>query len=255
MIGKNMHRYIILMLAYFVSFDFLIARDIDSLLMRIYDRAQQQEIAREQMCDYSYHQSVHFIKRDGDGDIEEQSLREFKVYVRPPDFNKRLLISAQNYKHGNWSDVTAAECNKERKTESQQFSLTEMVAPENRSMYSFAVSDTGTEKQDSLICLTVRAIKKDDKHFDGRLWFRAEDYTLIRAELKPSDTSVGIKSMCMKFDMASVENYWLPARVFLEAHLSFLFFFKGSIQTTIDFSDYQLNQDLPDSLLFEDPEN
>ena len=201
------------------------------------------------MGDHSYLQSVHFIKREGDGDIDEQSKRVFRVYVRPPDFVKRVLISAQNYTHGIWEDVTAAEKNKNRKSESQQFSLTEIVSPEKRSAYIFTRSSTNETKYDSVLHLSVQAIKKNVDRFDGELWFRTQDYVLKRAKLRPSETPTGVDSMQMQFELMSVGNYWLPASIYLEAYISFLFFFKGSIQTTIDFSNYSLEQVIPDSIL------
>jgi hypothetical protein len=249
----RIYKYIALFI--FISVYLIYAQNIGILLDHIYDRAIQQQQARAEMADYSYQQSVLFIKKDGDGDIDEQSRRVFRVYARPHDFIKRILISAENYEDGRWEDVTSAERNKDRQSESQQFSLTEIVSPHARSAYNFSLLDTTKINGDSILHMSVGAIEKDEEVFDGELWFRTTDYILVKAALQPSETPMGVDSMRMVFDLHQVGDYWLPESVYIEAHISFLFFFKGSIETTIEFSDYQLKQTIPDSLISKKSDN
>ena len=69
---------------------------LPDLIDRIYKQTTEQEIKIDSLSNYQYHQKIHFVKRDGDDEIDEQSKREFMVYVRSQSQKQRKLISAKN---------------------------------------------------------------------------------------------------------------------------------------------------------------
>jgi hypothetical protein len=230
---------------------FVHSQTVDEFIEHIYQRANEQKKEQDQMGDYVFRQAVHFTKLDGDGDIDEQSRRSFQVYVRPPDLTKRVLISAENYEDGKWIDVTMDERKENRKTESRQFSLLEMVAPDVRDNYRFNIMDTIISDNMNIYCIGVTAKEKAEEYFDGKLWIEGRDYSLTRAVLTPSDMPTGLESMMMSFDLQKIGGYWLPKKVLLEAHISFLFIFKGKIKTTIQFTNHKFYQYIPDSMFLD----
>jgi hypothetical protein len=230
---------------------FLHAQAVDELIDHVYQREIQLQNEREKMRDYVFRQAVHFTKMDGDGEVEEQSKRIFQVYVRPPDLTKRILISAKNYEDGRWIDVTRDERKKNRKTESQKFSLLEMVAPDVRENYMFNMIEKIISDSMIIYRIGIKAKEKNEEYFDGELWIEGEEYSLTKAILTPSDLPTGLESMVMSFRIHPLNGYWLPKNVLLEAHISFLFLFKGQIKTEIQFNDYKLDQTIPDSVFLD----
>jgi hypothetical protein len=223
---------------------------IPDMVDRIYKQTTDQEIRIDSLSDYQYHQKIHFIKMDGDDEIDEQSKREFIVYVRSRNQRHRTLISAFEYDDEQWIDVTEREKNKEdeSETKSMKFSLLEMVAPENREKYHFEWVDGEKIQENTTIHLSVKPIEEDEEKFSGDLWFEKENYNLVKAKLMPSDYPTGVQEMMMEFDMAEYGEVWLPDKISFQAAISFLFIFKGKVFSEIIFEDYLFNQSLPDSL-------
>lgn len=243
----------ILLLIFFfsaISIYSLQAQSIKEILDAAYQQTLQQESLMDSLGMYSYIQRIHFSKMDGDGEVEEQSKREFLVRVKKKDILDRQLISAYNYEEDEWINVSDKEKENKQKKESssQEFSLTEMVAPERRDEYKFEF--VGEEQIDEKITLHlyVEPLEKDEEKFSGDLWFSDSDYGLIKAILIPSDTPTGVKSMTMEFNMVRFQEVWLPAKIIFNAEISFLFIFKGKIESEIVFDDYRFDQTFPDSL-------
>lgn len=230
------------------------AQNIDRIIDNIYNTVLSQESLLDSLGGYSYVQTITFKKLDGDGEIEEQSQRDFIVKVRSANQRHRELLAASDYEDGSWIDVTEKEKNKKYKQESQshKFSLTEMVSPEQRTFYRFKL--IGNEKRDKFdtVHLFIEPIEEDDEKFVGDLWFELNGYTLVRAELRPSDSPIGVDSMIMKFEMQPYEGVWLPRKIIFDARISFLFFIKGAVYSEILFNDYLFNQSFADSLFLND---
>ncbi len=230
------------------------AQNVDRIIDNIYNTVLSQESLLDSLGGYSYVQTINFKKLDGNGEIEEQSQRDFIVKVRSPNQRHRELIAASDYEDGSWNDVTGREKNKKYKPESQshKFSLTEMVSPEQRPFYHFKL--IGTEKTDKFdtVHLYIEPIEEDDEKFAGDLWFERNGYALVRAELIPSDNPIGVDSMIMRFEMRPYDGIWLPQKIIFDARISFLFFFKGAIYSEILFNDYHFNQSFADSLFLND---
>ncbi len=223
---------------------------IPDIIERIYHQTVEQEIRIDSLSNYQYHQKIHFIKMDGDDEIDEQSKREFIVYVRSQNQKHRKLISAFEYDEDQWIDVTEREKNKEdeSKSKSMKFSLLEMVAPENRENYLFELVDETTIHAYETIHLSVKSLEEDEERFSGDLWFEKENYNLVKAKLIPSDYPTGVQEMMMEFEMAKSGDIWLPEKITFHAAISFLFIFKGKVFSEIIFEDYLFNQSFPDSL-------
>ena len=226
------------------------AQTIPDIIDRIYKQTTEQEIRIDSLSEYQYHQKIHFIKMDGDDQIDEQSKREFIVFVRSQDQKHRKLISAFEYDDDQWIDITEREKNQrdESKTKSMKFSLLEMVAPENREDYFFEVVDEATIHAYETIHLSVKALEEDEERFSGDLWFEKENYNLVKAKLMPSDYPTGVQEMMMEFEMAEFGDVWLPENITFQATISFLFIFKGKVFSEIIFKDYLFNQSFSDSL-------
>jgi len=215
-------------------------QNVDEIVEQIYQQTLVHEEHLDSLENYSYMQRIHFIKMDGDGEIEEQSKREYLVKVFSRDQRERELISAFDYEDLNWIDVTTKEKNKEPKErESARFSLTEMVSPKARGEYTFSLSGDKEINGLKTIHLTVEPIEEDEEKFSGDLWFERESYNLVQARLKPSDNPTGVESMVMNFSMEKYNDVWLPQKITFEAEVSFLIIFKGKIFSEIRFEDYQ----------------
>lgn len=217
---------------------------LNEILDKIYMQEQEQENQKKNLGDYKYKQFIHFVKMDGDGEIDEQSKREFFIYVKSDSIRKRQLISALDYEDGAWKDITEKKKNSKVKSErrSKRFSLSEMVSPEYRQFYEFEI--IGEKFIDTLntIQLRVYPIEEDEDRFKGDLWFDLKDYNLIKAELIPSDMPTFVDEMSMFFKMQKIDSIWFPKKINFQADVSVLFFFSGKIHSEILFSDFEFNQ-------------
>lgn len=233
------------------------ANSLDDLVEKIYQADQRQKEARDQLKDYKFRQIVEFRKMDSDGEIEEQSFRDYEILAREPELRKRNLVSARDFEDGQWIDVTQKEIDKEKsgkKKESRgvKFSLSDIFSPENRGDYKFS------KKADKMIggenCLHIYAEPKeeDEDKFKGDLWFLESSSLLCRAELTPSDYPMGVKQMKMLFEMESQNGIMFPTYIKFNATISFLFVFNGQIESEIKFTDYAFNQTFDDAV-FEQP--
>ena len=222
----------------------LYGQNVDEIVERVYQQTLVHEEQLDSLKNYSCVQKVHFIKMDGDAEIEEQSKREYLVKVFSRDERERELISAFDYEDQNWIDVTMKEKNKEPKErESAKFSLTEIVSPKARDEYTFSQSGDEFINGVETIHLTVEPIEEDEEKFAGDLWFEREAYNLVQARLKPSDTPTGVESMIMDFSMGKYNDVWLPQKITFEAEVSFLIIFKGKIFSEIRFEDYRFSEE------------
>jgi len=224
------------------------AQEVDTLIENIYRQNLQQEQKLMQMSDYLFKQRIDFIKKDGDGDIDEQSQREFVVYVRPPDQQKRILIKARDYADGEWQDITEKRRSGRHKGEGNKFSLNEIFNPEARKNYLFNYQGVEWVDGHHSERIQVTALEAGENRFNGELWFARGELDLVKAILSPSELPGSVDSMQMVFDMQKVNGYWVPKHIEMRAEISFLFFFSGIIESDILFYDYQFNQQFPDSI-------
>ena len=224
------------------------AQNVDSLIERIYQQNAENEAKLSETGDYRFKQVVEFIKFDGDDEIEEQSYREFEVLVKQPDVHKRILVSARDFEDGEWQDVTEERKNSQERGESKEFSLNEMVGPESRNLYRFTYLGRELLGEISVEHIKAQVIEPDEDRFNGDLWFDAGEFNILKARLVPSDFPTGVDSMLMDFEMQQVNGFWMPAKIHLEAEISFLFFFSGKIQSDIIFSDYEFDQKFEDEI-------
>jgi len=217
---------------------------LNEILNKIHWQGEKQEKQRQNLGDYKYKQFIHFQKLDGDGEIDEQSKREFIIYVKSDTIRKRQLISALDYEDGEWIDITEKKKNSKVKSESRSksFSLSEMVSPENRQFYEFEIR--GEKFVDTLntIHLNVNPSEEDEDRFKGDLWFESKDYSLVKAELIPSEMPTFVDDMFMFFNMQKIDSLWFPQKIEFGADVSVLFFFSGKIYSEITFSEFKFNQ-------------
>jgi hypothetical protein len=227
------------------------AQDIGEIVENIYQRTVVQEALLDNLGNYSHVQKVHFTKLDGDEEIDEESKREFQVNVRSSDLRHRELISASEFKDGQWSDITVEEKSKKMKaqTRSQKFSLGEMVGPEERGKYQFRLVGEDFLKGHETIHLYVEPLEDEEESFKGDLWFDKTDYNLIQAKLIPSEFPTGVENMMMEFYLEKYGQLWLPVKINFEAEISFLFIFRGRIISEILFEDYKFDQSFNDSVI------
>lgn len=227
----------------------VIPNEVNSILNKIHVQSQKQEEQQKTLGDYKFNQYIHFKKYDGDDDIDEQSKREFNIYVKSNSLRKRELISASNFEDGKWIDVTMEEKNntKEKHRESKSFSLSEIVSPENRKLYKFEI--IGEEYIDSLktIHLKATSIEEEEDRFQGQLWFETNDYNLVKAELKPSEMPTFVDDMQMFFELQKVDSLWFPKIIQFDAEVGILFLFSGKIHSEIMFSEFEFNQRFEDN--------
>lgn len=240
-------RIIMVIMLFLISiqlFGQIIPNDIGLILDKIHLQSQKQEKIQESLGDYKYKQFIHFIKMDGDGEIEEQSKREYNIYVKSDTLRKRELISALQYEDSVWTDITSKEKSspREKHSESKSFSLSEMVGPENRQLYEFEVGGEEYIKGFNTIHLIAKAIEEDEDRFQGQLWFETSDFSLVKAELSPSDMPTFVDDMKMFFEMQNVDSLWFPKKIEFDAEVGILFLFSGIIHSEISFSDFEFNQ-------------
>jgi hypothetical protein len=218
-------------------------QSVDEIVERIYQQTLVHEEQLDSLKNYSYVQKIHFIKMDGDGEIEEQSKREYLVKVISREQRERDLISALDFEDQNWVDVTTEEKNKAPKErEGARFSLTEIVSPERRGEYTFSLSGDELVNDSQTVHLRVKPIEEDEEKFSGDLWFESNSYDLVKARLMPSDNPTGVESMVMDFSMGKYNDVWLPEKITFEAEVSFLIIFKGKIFSEIRFVDYRFEE-------------
>jgi hypothetical protein len=220
------------------------AQDINEILDKVYQQNLQQDELKKELGNYKYKQSIHFVKLDGDGEIDEQSKHEYYIYVKSDSLRKRELLFALEYEDGEWTDITEKEksSSKEKKSVSKSFSLSEMVSPENRLLYNFEVQNEEYIDTLNIIHLIVTPLEEDEDKFQGQLWFETKNYNLVKAELVPSEMPTFVNQMFMFFDMQKLDSLWFPKKVQFEADVSFLFFFRGKIHSEITFSDFEFHQ-------------
>jgi hypothetical protein len=216
---------------------------VDEVVEKTYQQTLIHEGQLDSLKDYSYVQKIHFIKMDGDGEIEAQSKREFLVKVRSREQHERELIAAYDYEDDVWVNVTEKEKNKEQNEgKSVKFSLTEMVSPEARNNYRFTPVGDEFINGFQTLHLSVKPIEVDEDKFAGELWLVKDTYSLIKARLRPSENPTGIEKMLMNFTMSKINDIWLPVKITFEAEVSFLIIFKGKIFSEITFEDYRFGE-------------
>jgi hypothetical protein len=216
---------------------------VEQLVENIYQKTLLHEARLDSLKDYSHIQRILFIKMDGDGEIEEQSKREYLVKVRSRNQRLRELISAYNYEDETWINVTEEEKSKKPKeSQSAKFSLTEMVAPEARVNYEFNLIGDDYVNGVNTIHLYVEPYETDEEKFAGDMWFETDSYALVQANLSPSENPTGVEKMLMSFSMRKVGQVWLPELITFEAEVSFLIIFKGKIFSEIRFEDYRFKE-------------
>lgn len=221
----------------------LSAQDLNTLIDRISEMSAKRALEDSTRGPYSYNQFVHFVKMDGDGEIEEQSERRFTVNVDSNGTRDRKLLSGRKWEDGEWTDVTEEEKNKKHKEKSHgvSFSLDEMFGTEARKNYQFKIVERPLYRGYETIRINAVYNDEDEDHFNGDLWIDKNSNNVIHAELQPSDNPTGVDSMIMKFDMAPFGGKWMPSQIEFEAEISFLFIFNGRIKSHIEFSDYRFN--------------
>jgi len=244
-------RTIVCIFFLFIAFQIqaqVIPNYIDSILDKINLQSQKQDALQKQLGNYKFKQFIHFIKYDGDGEINEQSKREFYIYVKYDSLRKRELISALDFEDGEWVDVTEDEKNdkKQKESESKSFSLSEMVSSENRNLYEFEI--IGQEYIDTLntIHIKVTSIEEDEDRFQGNLWFETQNYNLVKADLSPSEMPTFVDNMQMYFEMQKIGSIWFPKKIQFAAEVDVLFLFSGKIYSDIIFSEFEFNQQFND---------
>jgi hypothetical protein len=246
---KNITNVIYITLVMIIIISEVQGQDIDEIVENIYQQVLIHETQLDTLRNYSFIQKIHFIKMDGDGELEEQSKREFLVRVRSQEIRHRVLIAAYDFKNDQWEDVTETEKNqKQTENKGVKFSLTEMVSPEMRKHYEFSM--VGDENIDSIktIHLSVNPFEEDEEKFSGDLWFEKQSFSLVQAKLVPSEYPTAVEDMIMTFSMRRIGEIWLPVSVIFKAEVSFLIIFKGNILSEIHFEDYLFDQSFSESL-------
>jgi hypothetical protein len=214
---------LILILNTNIFFHLVYSQGIDEIVEDIYQQTIIHESRLDSLRNYSHVQKIHFIKMDGDGDIEEQSKRDFLVRIRSKDIRHRELISALDFDEEDWVDVTEKERNKRQaESKSVSFSLTEIISPEMRKNYVFNIVGEEVIGSFNTIHLTVKPLEEDEDKFAGDLWFETETFALVQARLRPSDFPTGVETMIMTFSMGKFGEVWLPEKIIFEAEVSFL---------------------------------
>jgi hypothetical protein len=222
---------------------------VDDLIENIYQQTLIHESRLDSLKEYSHVQKIHFIKMDGDGEIEEQSKREYLVKIRSRDQRHRELITAYDFEDEEWINVTEKEKNKRPKdNQGAKFSLTEMVSTEARTRYHFNLIGEEVVNGIRTVHLSVNPLEEDDEKFAGDLWFETDSYALVQANLFPSENPTGVDKMHMTFSMGKINQIWLPVMITFEAEVSLLIIFKGKIYSEIEFEDYRFGEVFADSL-------
>ena len=223
------------------TFSLAAAQDINDLIEKIFQANIIQERESDSLINYKFKQKINFVKLDGDDKIDEQSLREFEVFVKSKDERERVLLTAQNYEDGKWQDVTEEKADNNKHEEGEKFSLNEMVGPEHRDKYKFSYIGTGSLNKYPVIHIKADFLEEDEDYFNGDLWIHAEKYTIVRASLVPSDFPTGIEYMKMDIEMDQIEGHWVPVQIHMNAEISFMLIFSGKIMSDISFYDYDFN--------------
>jgi uncharacterized protein DUF5686 len=242
-------RTVLLIIFFLLSIQLCAQVTIDTVLDKINLQSQKQDDLQKTLGNYKFKQFIHFIKYDGDDEIDEQSKREFNIFVKSDSLRKREIVSAFDFEDGEWIDVTDDEKNdnKEKESESKSFSLSEMVSPENRKLYEFEI--VGEEYIDKLntINLKVTSIEEDEERFQGHLWIETNDYNLVKADLSPSEMPTFVDNMQMFFELQKVDSLWFPKKIQFNAEVDVFFLFSGKIHSDIFFSEFEFNQQFEES--------
>ena len=218
------------------------AQNLDGLIEKVYRQALVQDSLLQNLRDYSYRQKIEFRKLDGDDEIEEQSRTEFELFARGVDLRKRVLIRAENFEDGEWHDITDEKKSEKEETQSKEFSLSEIVSPENRKDYLFTFIGRETIEGDDVDHIRAESRIEDEERFNADLWIHAREFVMIKGSLVPSDFPTGLKSMRMEFVMKKYGQVLLPVRIELYAEISFLLIFSGKIESVITFEEYKFEQ-------------
>jgi hypothetical protein len=246
----KIEKYIIVkILILIVVVQTIYGQGIDDLIENIYQQTLIHEARVDSLKDYSHLQKVHFIKMNGDGEIEEQSKREYLVKIRSKDQRYRELIAAYDFEEEEWINVIEKEKNKKQKeSQSAKFSLTEMVSPEAKDNFNFNVIGEEVINGFTTLHLSVNPKEEDEDKFAGDLWFETGSFALVQASLIPSENPTGVEKMIMTFSMRKINQVWLPEMITFDAEVSFLILFKGKIFSEIRFEDYRFGEVFADSL-------
>ena len=218
--------------------------EINKILDNINFQSQRQEQLQKNLKNYKYKQFIHFIKMDGDDEIEEQSKREYHIYVKSDSVRKRELLSALIFEDGEWKNISEEEKanNKEKHSESKSFSLSEMVGPDNRKNYAFEIIGDEFIEPWETVHIRAKAIEEDEDRFQGDLWFEKENYSLVKAQLQPSEMPTFVDEMNMYFEMQQMDSLWFPQKIEFDAEVGILFLFSGKIHSEITFSEFEFDQ-------------
>jgi hypothetical protein len=241
--------FLLIILILVISVSIIQGQNIDEIIENIYQQTLIHEGQLDSLENYSFVQKIHFTKLDGDGEVEEQSKREFLVRVRKGEIRHRELIAAFDLEEEQWVDVLQKEKNK-RETESKsvKFSLTEMISPEQRIGYEFNLSYDEIVDGIKSIHIKANPFEEDEDKFAGDMWFEKDTYSLVKAVLVPSEFPTAVEDMVMGFSMRKFGDVWLPVKINFEAEVFFLFLFKGKIISNIFFEEYLFEQVFEDSL-------
>ena len=218
------------------------AQETDALVEQIYQTLIDQEKLYQSLYPYTYKQEVHFQKLDDDGEAEEASRREYLVRVLSEDDHRRSLIRALDFEDGDWTDVTADKRNEPQEGDRKKFSLLEMVGPENRHDYTFSSNGHGDFNGQPVYYIHAQVKDPQEDKFNGDLWVHEKEFIVVKAVLEPSALPSAVDSMQMEFELLKTSGCWLPARVILNAKISFLIIFSGRIRSDIRFYDYQFTK-------------
>jgi hypothetical protein len=215
------------------------AQNVNNLIDQIYQANQRHEQKMDSLANYSFSQRIDFIKRDGDDAIEEQSLREFRVFIGPENQRSRSVLQAKNFEDGEWQDVRDRVAAQEEEPAGKEFSLNEMVGPDYRHLYNFTPIGSDFINGIPVTGIRVACLEEDSERFEGELWVHANEYIVLKSILSPSDMPVGIEDMRMQIELQNIAGHWLPAEINIKAEISFLYIFSGKIESQISFYDYE----------------
>ncbi|NUN09172.1 MAG: hypothetical protein HUU54_08355 [Ignavibacteriaceae bacterium] len=216
-------------------------KDLSSVINSIHQRHQEEEARKKSLLRYSYERRSDVKEMDEDGKLEKQHKSLQRVYHLNLKESRTETISSSKFEDGKWADVPKKEKDekKDHKDRKVRFDFLGMFSPESRKEYNFEL----VQQNDEQIVVSVKPKEAATEKFKGKFWFSAKDYSMMKAELQPSEFRTGLKSMNTYIEMKQYNGVSFPAKVVNKIHVKVFLIYSGKIDQNLVFENYKFGID------------
>lgn len=220
-------------------------KDVWSVVDLVYKKSQEEDKLKKQLLRYSYERKSDVKEMDEDGKLEKQHKSHTRVYHLNSNESRTETISSSKWEDGKWEDNPKKESDKgkddkkDHKDRKVRFEFLNIFSPENRSLYNYEL----VQQNDEYVLLSVKPKKADTEKFKGKFWFSAKDYSMMKAELQPSEFRTGLKSMNTYIEMKQFNGVSFPVKIVNKIHVKVFLIYSGKIDQNLVFENYKFGID------------